>query len=62
GDDFSASVDENKQSVASVEVKDNKIVVTGLAEGQAAALVTGGGITQLFTITVRKGAAGNGWL
>ena len=62
GDDFSASVDENKESVASVEVKDNKIVVTGLAEGQAAALVTGGGITQLFTITVRKGAAGNGWL
>ena len=62
GDDFSASVDENKESVASVEVKDNKIVVTGLSEGQAAALVTGGGITQLFTITVRKGAAGNGWL
>jgi hypothetical protein len=55
-------VDENKMSVASVEVKDNKIVVTGLAEGQAAALVTGGGEPQMFTITVRKGAAGNGWL
>ena len=62
GNDFSASVDENKMSVASVEVKDNKVVVTGLAEGQAAALVTGGGETQMFTITVRKGAAGNGWL
>ena len=62
GSEFTASVDENKMSVASVEVKDGKIVVTGLAEGQAAALVTGAGKTQMFTITVRNGAAGNGWL
>jgi hypothetical protein len=55
-------VDENKQSVVSVEVVGGKIVVKGLAEGQAAALVTGGGETQAFTITVRNGAAGNGWL
>ena len=62
GSQFTASVDENKQSIASVEVKDGKVVVTGLAEGQASALVTGDGKTQMFTITVRKGAAGNGWL
>jgi hypothetical protein len=62
GNEFTASVDENKMSVVSVEVKDGKIVVTGKAEGQAAALVTGGGKTQLFTITVRNGAAGNGCL
>ena len=62
GTEFSASVDENKQSVVSVEVVGGKIVVKGLAEGQAAALVTGGGETQAFTITVRNGAAGNGWL
>jgi hypothetical protein len=49
-------------SVVSVEVKEGKVVVTGKAEGQAAALVTGGGKTQSFTITVRNGAAGNGWL
>ena len=62
GSEFTASVDENKMSVASVEVKDGKVVVTGLSEGQAAALVTGAGKTQMFTITVRNGAAGNGWL
>ena len=62
GTEFSVSVDENKMSVASVEVKEGKIVVTGLAEGQVSALVTGGGETQAFTITVRNGAAGNGWL
>ena len=62
GNEFTASVDENKMSVVSVEVKDGKVVVTGKTEGQAAALVTGGGKTQLFTITVRNGAAGNGWL
>jgi hypothetical protein len=62
GTEFSASVDENKLSIASAEVKDGKIVVKGLAEGQASALVTGGGETQMFTITVRNNAAGNGWL
>ena len=62
GSSFTASVDEGKASIASVEVKNGKVVVTGLAEGQAAALVTGGGETQMFTITVRKSAAGNGWL
>jgi hypothetical protein len=62
GTEFSVSVDENKLSIASAEVKDGKIVVKGLAEGQASALVTGGGETQMFTITVRNNAAGNGWL
>ena len=61
GTDFTASASDN-QSVATVEVKNGKVVITGLAEGQTAALVTGGGKTQMFTITVRKSASGNGWL
>ena len=59
GTSFTAKVDD--PSVASVEVKDGKLVVKGLKEGQTAASVTGSR-TDEFVITVRSGAAGNGWL
>ena len=59
GTSFTVKVDD--PSVASVEVKDGKLVVKGLKEGQTAASVTGGR-TDGFMITVRSGAAGNGWL
>ena len=49
------------ESVATAVLKDGKIVVTGVKEGQTAASVTGSR-TDNFIITVRKGAEGNGWL
>lgn len=49
-------------SIATVEMrKDGKLVFTGLKEGQTSASITGGR-TDNFVITVRNGAAGNGWL
>lgn len=48
-------------AVATVQMKDGKLVVTGLKEGQTTASITGSR-TDNFVITVRNGAAGNGWL
>ena len=48
-------------SVATVAVEDGKLVVKGLKEGQTAASLKGSR-TDDFVITVRSGAAGNGWL
>ena len=59
GASFTASAED--ESVASVTVKDGKVVVKGLKEGQTKASVTGGR-TDGFVITVRSGAEGNGWL
>ena len=59
GNDFKPSVADS--SVASVEIKGGKLVVTGLREGQTTASITGSR-TDNFVITVRSGAAGNGWL
>ena len=49
-------------SVATVEVKDGKLIVKGLKEGQTSASLKGSNRTDEFVITVRAGAAGNGWL
>ena len=59
GTSFSVNVED--ESVATAVVKDGKIIVTGVKEGQTAATVTGNR-TDSFVITVRKGAEGNGWL
>ena len=59
GTSFSVNVED--ESVATAVVKDGKIIVTGVKEGQTAATVTGSR-TDSFVITVRKGAEGNGWL
>ena len=55
------SVTVKDPSVASVEMKDGRLVVKGLKEGQTEAYITGSR-TDTFVITVRKTAAGNGWL
>ena len=55
------SVTVKDPSVASVEMKDGRLVVKGLKEGQTEADITGSR-TDTFVITVRKTAAGNGWL
>lgn len=59
GDRFTAEVEDS--SVASVVVENGKLVIKGLKEGQTEASVTGSR-TDRFVITVRSGAAGNGWL
>jgi len=55
------SVTVKDPSVASVEMKDGRLVVKGLKEGQTEAYITGSR-TDTFVITVRKTAAGSGWL
>ena len=55
------SVTVKDPSVASVEMMDGRLVVKGLKEGQTEAYITGSR-TDTFVITVRKTAAGNGWL
>ena len=49
-------------SIAKAEVKDGRIVFTGLAQGQTDAKVTASGKSYDFVVTVRNNAAGNGWL
>ena len=59
GNNFTPSVADS--SIATVEMKGGKLVVTGHKEGQTTASITGSR-TDNFVITVRNGAAGNGWL
>ena len=59
GSEFKVTVSDS--SVATVEMKGGKLVVTGLKEGQTTASITGSR-TDNFVITVRNNAAGNGWL
>ena len=50
-------------SVATAEIADGMMVVKGLKTGQTTASVkASNGVTNDFVITVRSGAAGNGWL
>ena len=60
GDSFSVSVEDT--SVATAEIKDGKMIVSGLKSGQTNASVTSGSRTDSFVITVRASAGGNGWL
>ena len=48
-------------SVATAVVQNGKVIVKGLKEGQTTAAIKGAR-TDNFVITVRNGAAGNGWL
>ena len=59
GNNFTATVVDS--SVATVEINGGELVVKGLKEGQTTASITGSR-TDNFVITVRNGAAGNGWL
>ena len=59
GNSFTVKVDD--ESVATASVTNGKIIFTGVKEGQTEASITGSR-TDKFVITVRNGAAGNGWL
>lgn len=66
GQSLTYSVTIADESIASCEKKDNTLVFKGLKSGSTSAVlkVEGAGKNeqQTFTITVRKGAAGNGWM
>ena len=55
------TVDVQDPTVATAQMIGGKLVVKGLKEGQTEASITGSR-TDKFVITVRNGAAGNGWL
>ena len=59
GTEFTVSV--NDPTVATAEIKDGKMIVSGIKAGQTHASVTGAR-TDSFVITVRESANGNGWL
>ena len=48
-------------SVATAVMQNGKLIVKGIKEGQTTATIKGSR-TDNFVITVRNGAAGNGWL
>ncbi len=56
------SVTASDPQIASVELKDGCVTVTGKAAGQTSAVIKAGSETQGFIITVRNSASGNGWL
>ena len=59
GTEFTVNVTD--PTVATAEIKDGKMIVSGLKAGQTQASVTGAR-TDSFVITVRESASGNGWL
>ncbi len=54
--------DINNKSVATVVVSGTKLIVTGVSEGFALLTVTVDGTEYIVNITVRNGAADNGWM
>ena len=62
GDNLVFTVVVEDTSIASCTAKGKMQVITGLKEGQTKATITAAGVSQDFMITVRTGAAGNGWL
>lgn len=63
GENLTYSVNVSDASVATCKMEGNRLVFTGLAEGQTSATITASdGTSMSFTVTVRNSAAGNGWL
>ena len=63
GENLTYSVNVSDASVATCKTEGNRLVFTGLAEGQTYATITASdGTSMSFTVTVRNSAAGNGWL
>ena len=63
GDGLTYTVTVSDSSVATAEITGSKMIVKGLKAGQTAANVRAdNGKSYDFVITVRSGAAGNGWL
>lgn len=54
--------DINNKSVATAVVSGTKLIVTGVSEGFALLTVTVDGTEYIVNITVRNGAADNGWM
>lgn len=63
GESMTFTVSVADTSVATAEIAGGKMVVKGLRNGQTSASIkTSDGTVSDFIITVRSGAAGNGWL
>ena len=62
GNSLTYTVTVQNQSVAAAKVENGKVVISGKAAGQTAAIVKGGSVEQKFVITVRKSDTANGWL
>jgi hypothetical protein len=63
GDGLTYTVTVSDSSVATAEITGGKMIVKGLKAGQTTANVRAdNGKSYDFVITVRSGAAGNGWL
>lgn len=63
GEELHYSVQIADQTVATCEISDGKALFTGLKSGVTTATIKAdNGVEHPFTITVRKGANGNGWL
>lgn len=62
GNSLTYTVTVQNQSVATAKVENGKVVISGKAAGQTAAVVKGGSVEQKFVITVRKSDTANGWL
>ncbi len=62
GEQMTFAVTIQNTEVATCTQKDGKLIFEGKKSGVTGATLTAGGSTHSFTITVREGANGNGWL
>jgi hypothetical protein len=62
GENLSYACSVGNGNVATAFVDGTTLVVKGVAEGFTTLTVTAGEVVQTVNITVRNGAAGNGWL
>lgn len=63
GESLTYSVSIADQSIATCSISDGKAVFQGVKSGTTTATITASnGVEHKFNITVRKGAAGSGWL
>lgn len=58
----SMTVDFKTSPVASAQLSAGKLLIKGLAEGQAKGRISDGSRSFDFVVTVRKNANSNGWL
>ena len=61
-DPASVSVKVDDTSIATAVLSSNKLAVSGLAEGQTSATITGDGKSFRFVVSVRKNISNGGWL
>ena len=61
-DPSSVSVKVDDTSIATAALSSNKLTISGLAEGQTSATITGDGKNFRFVVSVRKNISNGGWL